>query len=633
LAVASAGKKIITASRTVERVSSKNNLRAILPAVLFAATLAFYYPVIHNGFVFLDDSPYILKNPYIQNGLTWQTVKWAFSSFYIANWHPLSWLSHALDYQLFGLNASGHHFVSLLIHAANAVLVFVILEAATGLVWPGFMVAALFALHPLNVESVAWAAERKNVLSMFFCLLALLAYTKYARSGKMSAYVWAAVFFAMGLMSKPQIIPLPFVLLLWDYWPLKRMLADPAAANAEDPGRGPRLSFLVLEKIPFFVLAAASGIVTILAQRTMGGVQSLSDFPIGARFGNTLVSYARYLGDVFWPSKLAPLYPHPGNSLPAWEVGVSGTVLLLITTFVIHRRDKRYLLTGWLWFLGTLIPTIGLIQVGEQAMADRYMYLPILGILILVVWGVMDLADARHISKTWLAVPAVVILLALGIATHRQIAHWRDGETLWRYTLNVTKRNFMAHDNLAMVLAEQGRVDEAIAEFRAAEALHDYPAPQLLTLGMYEQRNGRLQGAIEQYSSALRSSDDPAVKVAAWDQIASVFAQGKDWEHARQAYERALAISPNDSRALIGTGLLAQRAGDTANAVGQLSHAMNIAPNDVGWLLLDGALRQAGKTADANDAYAQAQKASRDFSQAQKTAQQIAASFEVTEKY
>ena len=619
----------MTASRSAGPLVSEGTLRAILVLLLIALALVFYNPVVHNGFVFLDDSPYILKNPHIQNGLSWQTVKWAFSSFYIANWHPLSWLSHALDYQLFGLNPAGHHYVSLLIHTANAVLVLFILQAATGLAWPSFIVAALFALHPLNVESVAWAAERKNVLSMFFCLLALWFYTKYARSGKISTYLWVVVSFALGLMSKPQIIPLPFVLLLWDYWPLERLFGDEDGSVAVRSCPPRSLVFLLLEKLPLFVLALASAIVTMVGQRASGAVHGLTDVSMAARVENTPVSYARYLADVFWPAKLAPLYPHPGNSLPAWQLGVSATVLLLITTFVIQRRDRRYLLVGWLWFLGTLIPTIGLIQVGEQAMADRYMYLPILGILIALVWAAGDISAARHLSKSWWVVPVVVVPV-LGVATRRQLARWHDGETLWRYTLSVTRRNYMAHDNLAMVLAEQGRADEAITEFRAAEALHHYPAPQILTLGTYEQRNGHWQGAIEQYTRALESSDDPAVRVAAWNQIALAWAQGKDWEQARQAYESALAISPNDPGALVGAGLLAWHGGDGTLAIAQLSHAMKVAPSDVGWLLLAGAFRQAGKGGDAAAADARARTLSPDFAQAQKISDQVAASYGIT---
>lgn len=609
--------------------ASKEKQKAILSLMLVVVTLAFYNPVAHNGFVFFDDSPYILKNAPIQNGLTWDAVKWAFSTYHAGNWHPLTWLSHALDCQLFGLNPVGHHYVSLMFHAANAVLVFLILEGATGLTWPSLMVAALFAFHPLNVESVAWAAERKNVLSMFFCLLALSSYTKYARSGKTSSYVSVLLFFALGLMAKPQIITLPFVLLLWDYWPLERLFSNRASVNSGRSEGSRPLSFLLREKIPLFLLAVLSAAITMAAQRSGNSVRSLGEMPISARIENSVVSYVRYLGYTSWPAKLAPLYPHPGNSLPTWQVAGLAIVLLLVTALVVRWRDRRHLLVGWLWFLGTLIPVIGLVQVGEQAMADRYMYLPLLGILIALVWAAMDLAARKEIPKAWLAVPALIIPLALGVVTYRQVGYWHDGETLWRYTLRVTQGNYMAHDNLAMVLAEEGRADEAILEFRAAEAIHDYPPAQILSLGAYEQRNGHVADAIEQYQKALQGSNDPAVQAAAWDQMASAYAQGKDWDRAKQAYDRALSFKPNDPSALLGSGLLAERSGDGALAVTQLSRAVKIAPNDVGLLLLSSALRQAGRNAEAETAYAQAQKLSPDFAQTRNAASQLASSFDV----
>jgi len=617
--------------QSADTSASRQKQRVILSLFLVALVLAFYNPVAHNGFVFFDDSPYIVKNAHIQGGLTWSAITWSFSTFEQGNWHPLTWMSHALDVQLFGLNPAGHHYVSLLLHACNAVLIFLILEAATGLMWPSLMVACLFALHPLNVESVAWAAERKNVLSMFFCLLALRFYTKYARSGRTSPYVLTVLCFALGLMAKPQIIPLPFALLLWDYWPLQRLFPDPQSLNNPNKdGAGRSLSSLILEKTSLFILAAISAVVTVIAQRSANAVHNLAEYSILVRIENCIVAYARYLADTFWPSRLAPLYPHPGNSLATWQIAVSAAALLVITALAIHWRDRRYLAMGWLWFLGTLVPVIGLVQVGEQAMADRYMYLPELGIFIAVAWLVWDLASEANISKTWLAGPAVAVLLAMGIGTYRQLGHWHDGETLWKYTLSVTRRNYMAHVNLAMVLAEQGRADEAIPEFRAAEQFHDYPASQFLSLGAYEQHNGHVQGAIEQYRRALQASNNPDEQTAAWDQIASAYSEAKDWQAASQAYDAALRLRPDDPVALVGTGLLAQRSGDSVRAIAQLSHAMNVAPTDVGFLLLAGALRQAGRNAEAEKSYAEAQRRSQDFSQAQKLASQIASSLGIT---
>ena len=612
-----------------ETLASRQRMRLILSLLLVAMVVVFYNPVAHNGFVYFDDSPYILKNASIQKGLTWPAVKWAFTTFYQANWHPLTWLSHALDCQLFGLNPTGHHYVSLLFHAANVVLLFLILEAATGGMWPSLLVAGLFALHPLNVESVAWAAERKNVLSMFFCLLAIRFYTSYARSGRIVAYLSTIFCFALGLMAKPQIITLPFALLLWDYWPLKRLLPDAPHANSEELARSRPFSRLILEKTPLFVSAAISAIVTVVAQRSANAVHSLTDISFPVRMENCIVAYARYLSYTFWPSKLAPLYPHPGNSLTAAQVIVSAVTLVLITVLVIRWRERRYLTVGWLWFLGTLIPVIGLVQVGEQGMADRYMYLPELGIFTALVWMVWSVAIERKVPKTWLAIPSVAILITLGAATYRQSGRWHDGETLWRYTLGVTQRNYMAHVNLAMVLAEQGRIEEAIPEFHAAEQFHQYPASQLLSLGAFEQNNGHLQGAIEQYKRALQSSSNPAEKAAAWDQIASACVQGRDWDGAKNAYNEALQLSPSNSAALIGTALLAQHEGDVSLAVAQLSRAASVSRTDVGLLLLAGALRQAGKTAAAEQAYSEAKKLAPDFAQAQKIADQIASSFGV----
>ena len=371
----------------------------ILSLLLVAATLAFYNPIVHNQFVDFDDLSYIVKNPQVQHGLTWGTVKWSFTTFREGNWHPLTWLSHALDYQLFHLNPAGHHYINLLLHAANAVLLFLLFCRATGLGWPSFLVAALFALHPVNVESVAWAAERKNVLSMMFFLLALHAYDRYARAGGRRLYALVAAFFALGLMAKPQIVTLPFVLLLWDYWPLQRMGAIDSAADG--PTSTPALrsfSFLVWEKLPLFILAAADSVVTVLAQRAGDAVRSVTEVSWSARLENVLVSYARYLGKVFWPTQLAPLYPRPSSPLPGWQVAAAAALLILVSVLVLRWRDRRYLPVGWFWFLGTLVPMIGIITVGEQAMADRYAYIPFIGLFVAVVWTLDTLASDRRVA-------------------------------------------------------------------------------------------------------------------------------------------------------------------------------------------------------------------------------------------
>jgi len=599
---------------------SPEKRKVVLCLLLAMVTLVFYNPVAHSGFVFLDDAPYILDNPPVRAGLTWATVKWSFTSFHSGNWHPLTWLSHALDCQLFGLNPAGHHYVSLLFHGANAGLLFLLLLEATGWTWPSLTVAALFALHPENVESVAWAAERKNVLSMFFFLLALWAYGRYARRGGMRLYAAVEAFFAQGLMAKPQIITLPCVLLLWDYWPLRRMFAQPGDSSAVVPRS---FSYLVVEKLPLFALAAIDSAITVWAQRAGSTMRTLSEYSLAARMENAVVSYAKYLANTFWPERLAPMYPHPGNSLHAWQVILSSVLLLAVTALVIRWRDRRYLLVGWFWFLGTLVPMIGIVQVGEQAMADRYVYIAMIGLFVALVWAVAEAAEKKAISIAWLAVPALLVLATLGTLTYRQLAYWHDGETLWRYTLSVTKNNYQAHEALAMVLDGQGRADEAIDEFQAAESLHEYPPGQVLSLGVYEERHGHLQGAIEQYSRALQGSSDAKLRSAALAQLGEVHSQLKDYAQVSQDYQRALELDANNIGALIGTGLLARRDGDAERAIAQLSRAVKLQPSDTGFLFLADALRQAGRLDEAKADEALAGKISSDLAQARRSVDQV----------
>jgi protein O-mannosyl-transferase len=547
-------------------------------------------------------------------------VKWAFTSRDDANWHPLTWLSHALDYQLFKLNPAGTHYVNLLFHAANAVLLFLLLEIATGLIWPSLMVAALFALHPINVESVAWAAERKNVLSMFFLLLTLHAYRRYVRKSSARRYALVAVLFALGLMAKPEIITLPFVLVLWDYWPLQRLARQSPDAQGVVDVEPRSFSFLVREKVPLLLLSAGSAVITLIAQRGGHAVRGASNW---VRFGNALVAYVRYLGKAIWPTRLAVLYPHLGRFLPTWQIIASAMLLLALTALVLHWRDRRYLVIGWFWFLGTLVPVIGLVQVGVQAMADRYAYLSFIGLFICVVWGIADLARQWKVSPTWLAVPAVVILATLGLLTHRQIGYWHDSETLWRHALGVTERNYTAHDGLAKVLAKEGYIDDAIAEYKAAGAIARYPSPEMVSIAIFELAHGRVQDAIDQLKQAVDTADDNTSRANALGCLGSAFMQADDIARARLSYSAALEQNPDNPIALVGKGLLAERDGDNASAAAQISHAMKVEPTDVGYLLLAQALRRDGKVAEAKDAVAQAEKISHDMSKAQHAATQI----------
>jgi protein O-mannosyl-transferase len=635
-AMAAAMQPTVVSRPPSHSLSSRERRSTVLCLLLVLLTLAFYNPIVHNEFTNLDDDVYIVHNDHVSGGLTWNSVKWAFTSFDAANWHPLTWLSHALDCQLFKLNPVGHHYVNVLLHAVNAILLFLLLENATGMSWSSLMVAALFALHPLNVESVAWAAERKNVLSMLFFLLTLHAYGWYVRRGSVRRYAVVAGLFALGLMAKPEIITLPFVLLLWDYWPLQRMGGGSVPSShfsvlSEGSGEDlsaadvaiPRtFSYLLLEKVPLLILSAGSAVITLLAQRAGNAVRVASD---RVRFGNAVVAYVRYLGKAFWPVRLAVVYPHPG-SLPTWQIVASSAALLTLTALVLHWRKRRYLAVGWFWFLGTLVPVIGIVQVGVQAMADRYAYLPYIGLFVCVVWGVAETARERKIAAVWLAVPAVLVLLTLGMLSRRQLAYWHDSETLWRHTLSVTERNFMAHDGLARTLAKQGRTEEAIAEFNATETIAAYSASAMIDLGVYEQTHGHVRDAIGQYGLSLDASPDSKSRAIALSYLGLAFMEVGDLNRAKASYREALQQNPDNIAALVDSGLLAERDGDVAFAIARISHAMKVEPTDAGYLLLSQALRRAGHIAEADEARAEAQRISHDMAHAQQSAGQVLAS-------
>ncbi|HLX84740.1 MAG TPA: tetratricopeptide repeat protein [Terriglobales bacterium] len=401
-----------------------------------------------------------------------------------ANWHPLTWMSHALDCQLFGLNAAAHHADSVLIHTANAVLLFLLLRWLTGLEWQSLMVAALFAIHPLNVESVAWVAERKNVLSTALFWAAIGAYAWYARNPRWKRYLVVVALFALGLMAKPMVITLPFVLLLLDYWPLGRTLGSPPLAFAAQPTA---VSKLVLEKLPLLVLSAASAAVTLRAQRLGSAVQTLDRVPLFSRVENATVAYCLYLWKTLWPSKLAAFYPHSAADLLPWQWILASLILIFITVFAVGFRNRRYLLVGWLWFLGTLVPVIGLVQVGGASMADRYGYLPLVGIFVMVVWGVNDLQKANGWNSRLISGFAVCVLIALSVVTYRQIGYWDSEYDVWAHTLEVTKANSFAEDAIGSALtapdvamseknleafdSERKRTDEAHLHYQRALAI------------------------------------------------------------------------------------------------------------------------------------------------------------------
>ncbi|MGD0416811.1 MAG: tetratricopeptide repeat protein [Terriglobales bacterium] len=611
-----------------ELFSSPAKRAFVLGLLLMAVTLALYAPVAHNRFVNFDDDTYIINNAHVRAGLKWDTVKWSFTTFDQANWHPLTWLSHALDCEWFGLDAAGHHLVSAWLHALNVAILFWLLQSATGCTWRSLVVAALFGIHPVNVESVAWAAERKNVLSMLFFLLALLAYGWYARQPKLRRYGLVFLLFLLALMSKPQVITFPFLLLLLDYWPLRRMTTEPASGVAPERPAVPRFTFfvLVLEKLPLFLLSAASAVVTMMAQRAGHALRAASGYSLLNRVETALTSYVRYLRIAVWPSKLAVLYPHPTKLFPAWQVEAAVVVLLFVTAIVVWQwRQRPYLIVGWLWFLGSMFPMIGLVQVGGQALADRYAYIPFIGLFVMAVWTVADWAERRKIPTAWLAVAATVVMIALGLVTHRQIGFWRDTPTMWRRALEVTEDNFVAHTNLATFLEQQGQVEEAAEHVRAALAIQPDDPIATLSLGTYEHRHGNVPAAIERYKIVALHATDPDLRTAAYSNLGSAYRQVGDYADAKQCYERALQLSPRHSIAMVGLGLVALHEGDLAEAIAQFSNAMAVEPTDIGYLLLAHALEQAGHSTEAEAARQRAGLISPNLNEAQREADALMA--------
>lgn len=605
-----------TESRSLEPTSNLRGQKVILCLLLAAISLLLYNRATAGDFINFDDPQYVLNNSQVHQGITRATIKWAFTAYEAGNWHPLTWLSHALGWQLFQGNPAGHHYINIVLHAINAALLFLVLLGATRRTWLSWMVAAVWAFHPVNVESVAWIAELKNLLSMFFFLLALFAWGKFAQQQKPGRYLGVALLFALALMAKPQVVTFPLLLILWDYWPLQRF-------NSFSLSRSESLSWpsLIAEKLPLFILSAASAWITLQAQRFGEAVRTTAEFSLPSRIENALTAYVRYMAIALWPARLSPIYPHPENSIPVWQWAIAASFLLSVTGFVVWQRQRRYLLVGWFWFLGSLVPMIGLVQVGQQAMADRYAYLPFIGLFLAIVWGAADLLEKWRGSVVVPIGLSAGILLVLGATTYRQLGYWHTSETLWTRALAVTEKNYTAHSNLADALARHGRSEEAIVHFEAAERLHPYPPTQVLALGVYEQQNGHVEEAIEQFKRVLRLGE-VTFRGSALSHLGSAYLQKGNPGLAGAAYNQALQINPRDSEALVGLGLLAfQR--NPELAVAEFSRAFEAQPSDVGLLLLAAALRKTGQTEESQAVYERAKRASPDLARAQAAADQL----------
>lgn len=537
--------------------------------LLVVGTLGVYWRVTTHGFVDYDDGDYVFGNAQVQAGLSWAGIKWAFTTGHASNWHPLTWVSHMLDVSVFGQNAGGHHLTSLLLHAANAVLVFLVLRALTGTSWRSFLVAALFAWHSLHVESVAWVSERKDVLSAFFALLTLAAYLHYVVATQTQSPVakrWYAIAlgcFAFGLLCKPMLVTWPLVLLLLDFWPLQRA----------------SMRNLFLEKAPFLLLGLASSIVTFLVQRTGGAVSPLEGLPIGARLGNAVVAYARYLRKTFWPDDLSVLYPHPGH----WPVGtiVAAMVLLTVLTLGAIWWRKRWpsLFVGWFWFVGMLVPVIGLVQVGIQSMADRYTYLPHLGLFIAVVWS------GAALVMRWpsLQVPAMVagglVLCACAGLTFRQTQIWENTETLFTNAVRVTDRNYLAYNNLGFYLANHGRSAEALTNYEASLRIKpDYPDARN-NLGHVLAGQRRFAEAIEHYRLALASAPS---NLEIHNNLGNALSETGDLDGAMTEYRFVLQRNPKHADAHNNLGIALAMRGQLAEAMEHFNLALQYKPTDAG---------------------------------------------------
>jgi tetratricopeptide (TPR) repeat protein len=519
-----------------------------------------------HEFVSYDDYRYVVQNPWVTNGITLDGVQWAFTHVHASNWHPLTTISHMLDCQLYGLQPSGHHLTNILMHAAAAILLFVALKKLTGDFWPSLLVAAVFAVHPLRVESVAWVSERKDVLSGVFFMLTLWAYAHYART-KGSLYFWyltVVLLFALGLMCKPTLVTVPFVLLLLDYWPLGRTQTSSSGSGITKN----RWLGLIVEKLPLFVLSAASCVATLLAQKQ--ALDASLKPPVGERLGNALVSYVGYIGQMFWPARLAVLYPYPEGNLRVQQVILALLLLVVVSVSVfVWRRKYPFLVTGWLWYLGMLVPMIGIVQVGSQTRADRYTYLPQIGLYLIGVWGAMELFHQWRRSRLILTVAALLILTALITRSYFQTSYWRDTETLWRHAVVTTSNNYIATNNLAQTLFQLGRFDEAIAESQKALKIKPDFAAAHNNLGaalVENQRsdngapreNGAVDEAIAHYRMALQINPDFA---QAHSNLGNALLLKGQTDEAIVHYQKALEIDPNipEARYSLGNAFLAER--------------------------------------------------------------------------
>ena len=547
----------------VERMTTSGgpNQQWLIGGFLIVATLAVYWQVRNHDFVNYDDQLYVMDQLSQPRALTTQNIVWAFTTTHTGNWYPVSWLSHLLDCRLFGLNAGPHHLVNVFLHLANTLLLFAVLTRMTGATWRSGLVAALFALHPLHVESVAWVAERKDVLSMLFWLLTMWSYVRYVERPRPSRYWLTLALFALGLTAKPMLVTLPVVLLLLDVWPLRRSATR---------------KLLVVEKLPFFALAMAAGIVAVWAQRTVGAVMPMDNHPLGIRVANALVAYVRYIGKMIRPTGLAVFYPF----VAPWSLTqIAGAAVLLaaLTGLVLWCAKRQpFLSVGWFWYVVTLLPVIGLVQVGSQSIADRYTYIPLIGLFIMIVWGIGDLVLQGSCPKPVVFSLTAIVLLACAASSWLQLRHWRNSVTLFRHALEVTEGNYLAHNNLGTALIREGKTDEALEHFTESVRLKPTYAETQVNLGTLLTIQVRAREALPHLEYAVRLK--PSSPDAHNDLGFALSKEGK-FAEAIGCYERALQLRPAYPEAHHNLGVALGSLGKHAEAVPHFAEAVRLKPD------------------------------------------------------
>lgn len=528
-----------------------NYPKTMVSFVLVGMIIVIYFQVYHFEFVGFDDNEYVYENPHVTTGISLENIVWAFSAFHSNNWHPLTWISHMLDCQFFGLHPGWHHLVNLFFHIVNSVLLFLVLSMMTGGLWQSAFVAAIFAIHPLHVESVAWVAERKDVLSAFFWMLTLWAYQAYVKCPGIKRYFLILLFFTLGLLSKPMVVTLPFVLLLLDYWPLGRIQLQEKQCDFKNCILAQKN--VILEKIPLVILSGASSVMTFVAQSHGGVVKSFETFPMISRISNAFVSYLIYIKKMIYPENLAFQYPYPEN-LDLWKGSGAVLTVLLITFLALRMASKKpFFIVGWLWYLGTLVPVIGLVQVGMQSMADRYMYIPMVGLLIVVSWGVSEYIQKRKILKTVSFGFAIIIIPMLIGASWKQTGYWESSNKMLEHTLKVTSNNYIAHDTLGVNLFLEGKTDEAIYHYLKAAQIYPKNYYTQFNLGVARFQQGKMDEAIEHYTKAVTLEPNYA---KAHCNLGAAFFQKKEYQKAEAHFLKAITIEPDYVDANYNLGVL-----------------------------------------------------------------------------